>query len=117
MSAAFVREFVRPAVRALPSTMVRRLGGCDEHDAVMESLLCFGQALWPKLSDAELRAYWTLLDQEISEGITGEIDEQALEQKHALLAGRRGPVGAAAVDEMPVLRAALQPLPGSWRFL
>jgi hypothetical protein len=121
MSAAFVRDFVRPAVRALPSAMARRLGccrlflssgagsnvtsqwteteagldvsvmtgGCDEHDAVMELLLCFGQALWSKLSDAELRAYWTLLDQEITEEVTGEIDELALDEKRALLAGRR----------------------------
>ncbi|MEN6605432.1 MAG: hypothetical protein ABFD86_23725, partial [Bryobacteraceae bacterium] len=28
MSATLVREFVRPAVRALPSTMARRLGCC-----------------------------------------------------------------------------------------
>ncbi|MCE5311062.1 MAG: hypothetical protein LLG20_25775 [Acidobacteriales bacterium] len=125
VSATLVREFVRPAVRALPSTMARRLGccriflraaadssvtsqwtetevgldvsvmtgGCDDHDAAMELLLCFGQALWLKLSDAELRAYWNLLDGELTEEITGEIDEQALEEKHALLAGIRRRLG------------------------
>lgn len=62
--------------------------GCDDHDAGMELLLCFGQALWEKLSDAERRSYWNLLDQEISQAITGEIDEPALEEKRALLASR-----------------------------
>ena len=116
MSAALVREFIRPAVRAVPSSMARRLGccrislpeeveagvasqwttaddglkvsvttaGCEEHDVAMELLLCLGQALWERLSDGELRAYWMLLGDEISIGIEGEIDEQALEEKRGL---------------------------------
>jgi len=62
--------------------------GLEEHDIAMELLLCLGQALWGRLSSDELRAYWTLLEQETSEGITGEIDEQALEEKRAYT-GRR----------------------------
>jgi hypothetical protein len=50
----------------------------------MEFLLCLGQGLWERLSDVELRAYWTLLGGEISMGIEGEIDEQALEEKRCL---------------------------------
>ena len=42
------------------------------------------QALWERLSDGELRAYWMLLGDEISIGIEGEIDEQALEEKRGL---------------------------------
>jgi hypothetical protein len=115
-----VLEFIRPAVRAVPSSMARRLGSCrisllalmdstvtsqwsetglglevrvmtfgvEEHDIAMELLLCLGQVLWGKLSANELQAYWTLLDREIGEGITGEIDEQALEEKRSVLAGR-----------------------------
>ena len=115
-----VREFIRPAVRAVPHLMARRLGCCrisllsladskatsrwaeselgldvavttsglERHDIAMELLLCLGQAIWGRLSANELRAYWTLLDQEIGEGITGEIDEQALEQKRLLIEGR-----------------------------
>ena len=112
-SGELIREFVRPAVRAVPSSMARRLGPCrisigplaesqmtsrwsesdtglevfvttsdlEDHDIAMELLLCLGQALWGKLSARELRAYWKLLEREVSEGITGEIDEQALEEK------------------------------------
>jgi hypothetical protein len=59
--------------------------GCEAHDVAMELLLCLGQALGERLSDRELRAYWMLLDDEISMGIEGEIDEQALEEKRGLL--------------------------------
>src|ERR1039457_6884157 len=117
MSKALVREFVRPAVRAVPTSLARRLGSCrislpaevasdvasrwtmangglevtvttagiEEHDVAMELLLCLGQGLWERLSDGELRAYWMLLCDEISMGIEGEIDEQALEEKRSLL--------------------------------
>jgi len=44
--------------------------------------------LWEKLSDREIREYWLVLDQEIRAGISGEIDEQALEEKRSLLASR-----------------------------
>ena len=120
MSRLLVREFIRPAVRAVPSSLARRLGPCrislpaeaaadvasrwtitdsglevsittervEEHDVAMELLLCLGQALWERLSDAELRAYWMLLCDEISAGIEGEIDERALEEKHTLFKSR-----------------------------
>jgi hypothetical protein len=116
---ALVREFIRPAVRAVPASMARRLGHCrislenedptiasqwteteaglevsvmtagsEDHDIAMELLVCLGQALWERLSDEELREYWLVLDQEIRAGISGEIDEQALEEKRCLLANR-----------------------------
>ncbi len=120
LPAALVREFIRPAVRAVPSPMARRLGFCrislpaevaagvasrwtvtndglevslttagiEEHDVAMELLLCLGQGLWEKLADGELRAYWILLCDEISTGIEGEIDEQALEEKRSLFGSR-----------------------------
>ena len=120
LSAALVREFIRPAVRAVPSSLARRLGSCrislpsevasgvasrwtmangglevsvttvgiEEHDVAMELLLCLGQVLWERLSDGELRAYWMLLCDEISMGIEGEIDEQALEEKRSLFESR-----------------------------
>jgi hypothetical protein len=58
--------------------------GIEDHDVAMELLLCLGQGLWERLSDGELRAYWMLLSDEISMGIEGEIDEQALEEKRSL---------------------------------
>ena len=116
-----VHDFIRPAVRAVPSSMARRIGPCRiwlgalpdptltsqwtesrpglearvttsglaDHDVALELLLCLGQALWGSLAARELREYWTLLDQEILEGVTGEIDEQALEERRLLMA-RRG---------------------------
>jgi hypothetical protein len=62
--------------------------GFEEHDVAMELLLCLGQGLWERLSDGELRAYWMLLDAEISMGTEGEIDEQAFEEKRRLLESR-----------------------------
>jgi hypothetical protein len=120
MSHALVRDFIRPAVRAVPSSMARRFGFCrislvaeaeadlasqwtmtnsglevlvtttgfEEHDVALELLLCLSQALWERLSDAELRAYWMLLWDEISMGIKGEIDERALEEKRTLFKSR-----------------------------
>jgi len=119
VSAALVADFIRPAVRAMPSSMASRLGFCrisilladpevssrwtesgealevslvrgdsPNHDLAMELLLCLGQALWERLSDEQLRAYWCLLAEEIRDGVTGEIDEQALDQKRSLLASR-----------------------------
>ncbi len=117
---ALAREFIRPAVRAVPPGIVRRLGRClivvepelpepeaasmwsesearvevrlktagtRRHDVAIELLTCLGQALWERLEDAEVKAWWTLLDREIRLGVKGEIDEQALEEKLALLAG------------------------------
>jgi hypothetical protein len=79
--------------------------GFEEHDVAMELLLCLGQALWERLSDAELRAYWMLLCDEIGAGIEGEIDEQALEEKrslferrsHTSIAGRLARYGCASL--------------------
>ena len=120
LSAALVREFIRPALRAVPSSLARRLGPCrislaaevasgaasrwtmaddglevsvttagiEEHDVAMELLLCLGQGLWERLADGELRAYWMLLCDEISMGIDGEIDEQALLEKRSLFESR-----------------------------
>lgn len=119
LSHALVRDFIRPAVRAVPASMAHRLGHCrislekadptvasqwaeteaglevsvitaesEDHDIAMELLLCLGQALWEKLSDGEIREYWLVLDQEIHAGISGDIDEQALEEKRYLLASR-----------------------------
>jgi hypothetical protein len=113
---SLVREFVRPAVRAAPAALARRLGRCfirllvepestiasrwtakpggfeielmtagqEDHDVAMELLLCLGQCLWERLSDHELRSYWTLLSRELEAGIEGEIDEQAYEAKRRL---------------------------------
>jgi hypothetical protein len=64
------------------------VAGREGHDIAMEVLLCLGQALWERLDHSQHKTYWLLLDGEIRAQIAGEIDEQALRQKKALLAGR-----------------------------
>lgn len=119
-----VREFVRPAIRAVPRAMAARLGPCHillserlespagtevssrwsqtgesldiivatkavaAHDLTMELLLCLGQALWENTVGGEREAYWKLLGAEIEAGATGEIDDEALREKRALLSSR-----------------------------
>jgi hypothetical protein len=62
--------------------------GREDHDIVMELLICLGQALWESLNVDQRPAYWRLLDEEIGSGVVGEIDEEALQAKRALLANR-----------------------------
>jgi hypothetical protein len=62
--------------------------GFEDHDIAIEVLVCLGQALWGRLSDAELCAYWMVLRDEIDSGVEGEIDEQALDEKRSLFASR-----------------------------
>jgi hypothetical protein len=115
---ALVRECIRPAVRAVPPAMARRLGPCrialvgdlagnasqwddtaplgitiaasgaEDHDLAMELLLCLGQALWERLTEGELEAWWGLIYGEIRTGVAGEIDHEALGEKRRLLANR-----------------------------
>jgi len=120
ISETLVRLFIRPAIRAVPSSMASRLGPCrisllaeseasvtsrwstttnglamcvtatgfEDHDIAIEVLVCLGQALWGRLSDAELCGYWMVLRDEIDSGVEGEIDEQALDEKRSLFASR-----------------------------
>jgi hypothetical protein len=62
--------------------------GREYHDVALELLSCLGQALWETLSYSQRKAYWLLLDEEISVGTPGEIDEDALKQKRLLLSNR-----------------------------
>jgi len=61
----------------------------EDHDLAMEILLCLGQALWQQLSEDRAKAYITLLAEEMTAGVVGEIDEAACESKLRLLS-RRG---------------------------
>ena len=58
----------------------------EEHDVALELLTCLGQALWERLSSTELEKYWKLIKAEMDEGVTGEIDEDALAAKQLLIA-------------------------------
>lgn len=60
----------------------------DAHDVALEALLCLGQAVWAGLSRRELAEWLDLLAAEIHSGVSGEIDEDVLEEKRKLLASR-----------------------------
>jgi len=60
----------------------------EPHDLAMELLVCLGQVLWEIMPAAERKAWFELLRAEMDSGITGEIDEDALQEKQALLSSR-----------------------------
>ncbi len=60
--------------------------GMEPHDVALELLVCVGQILWEEAAPAEQQAWLEQLRREIEAGVTGEIDEQALECKQRLLA-------------------------------
>ena len=62
--------------------------GRRPHDVALELLLCVGQALWETTSRAEREAWWRLLVAEIEASVSGEIDEESLRHKRALLRSR-----------------------------
>ena len=62
--------------------------GVEAHDVALEVLLCLGQALWEAAEPGERDTYLKLLAEEMAAGVTGEIDEDALEEKRRLMRGR-----------------------------
>ena len=122
LSEEIIREFIRPAARAVPRALAARLKRCriglpsrlmnaalasqwveaddnwleievagegiDGHDLALELLLCLGQALWEAALPGERETYLTLLRTEIEAGVEGEIDEEAIREKHALFSSQ-----------------------------
>jgi hypothetical protein len=60
----------------------------DAHDTGFEFLASVAELLRPRLAVAEFAAYDELLEEEIRHGVRGEIDEESLTAKQALLAIR-----------------------------
>ncbi len=69
------------------------IAGVEAHDVAMEVLTCLGQALWEAAPREEVNEYLRLLGDELSAGVEGEIDEEALGEKRRLLSS---PVMAAS---------------------
>ncbi|MGC8792051.1 MAG: hypothetical protein ACP5U2_01510 [Bryobacteraceae bacterium] len=118
IAAGLVRDYLRPAVRAVPASLAARVkvrtirvtpileqpeatsrwrrafegaeiwlaAEGDPHDVAMELLLCVGQILWEELSSEERNQWLDRLRREMEAGVTGEIDDLALEAKNRLLA-------------------------------
>jgi hypothetical protein len=60
----------------------------DAHDTGFEFLASVAELLRPRLGISEVAAYDELLDEELRHGVRGEIDEESLTAKQALLAIR-----------------------------
>jgi hypothetical protein len=60
----------------------------DAHDTGFEFLASLAELLRPRLSISEFAAYDELLEEELRHGVRGEIDEESLSAKQALLAIR-----------------------------
>ena len=60
----------------------------DAHDTGFEFLASIAELLRPRLTISEMAAYDELLDEELRHGVRGEIDEESLAAKQALLAIR-----------------------------
>jgi hypothetical protein len=60
----------------------------DAHDTGFEFLASIAELLRPRLTISEFAAYDRLLDEELRHGVRGEIDEESLTAKQALLAIR-----------------------------
>lgn len=114
------------AIRAVPRGIAARIGTCrvtvlenasfasqwtetadgievtlaagDPHDTALEFFVCLGQALWERLTPAEIRAWLRELDAEIRHGVPGEIDEDALDEKRVLLSSRTAAASPRALE-------------------
>jgi len=60
----------------------------NPHDTGFEFLASIGELLRPRLTEGELERYTQLLEEEMREGVSGEIDEDARAAKEPLLSGR-----------------------------
>ena len=58
-------------------------GGLEPHDLAMELLICVGQIVWERAAEEERSEYLRLLERELREGASGEIDEDVLRAKKA----------------------------------
>jgi len=61
----------------------------DAHDTGFELLACVAELLRPRLTSGEVSQFQRLLEDEMRQGVTGEIDEEAGRAKE-VLAGRSG---------------------------
>ncbi len=55
----------------------------DAHDTGFELLAALGELVVPRLTDEEFVRYAQLIERELREGVTGEIDEESLEAREA----------------------------------
>jgi hypothetical protein len=73
-------------------------GGIEPHDLAMELLISIAHRAWERTAPAEREAWLRLLASEIDSATGGEIDEEVLELKRALLASRAAARSAVLIE-------------------
>ena len=88
----------------------------DAHDTGFELLACVAELLRPHITAGEISQFQRLLEEELRQGITGEIDEEAARAKQALVSrgGRRRGQGFEAYRDVSVVETLAEYMHGLW---
>jgi hypothetical protein len=81
--------------------------GIEPHDLAMELLISIAQRAWERTAPAEREAWLRLLASEIDSAAAGEIDEEVLELKRALLASRAAARNTALIEDYTAVSFAV----------
>ncbi|HEV2423742.1 MAG TPA: hypothetical protein VGZ29_02830 [Terriglobia bacterium] len=88
----------------------------DAHDTGFELLACVAELLRPQLRPDEVSQFQRLLEGELRQGVTGEIDEEAARAKQALVsrAGRRRHQEFEAYRDVSLVETLAEYMHGLW---
>jgi hypothetical protein len=88
----------------------------DAHDTGFELLACVAELLRPRMAPGETREFQCVLEDEMRQSIEGEIDEEALRAKRALLGrgGRRRSQEFEAYRDTALVETVAEYMHGLW---
>lgn len=88
----------------------------DAHDTGFELLACVAELLRPRLTDGEISQFQRLLEDELRQGVTGEIDEEAVRAKQALVSrtGRRRSQEFESYRDVSLVETIAEYMHGLW---
>ncbi len=88
----------------------------DAHDTGFELLACVAELVRPRMAPEEISQFQRLLEDELRQGITGEIDEEAARAKQGLLSrsGRRRGQEFDAYRDASLVETVAEYMHGLW---
>lgn len=88
----------------------------DPHDTGFELLACVAELLRPQMTAGEISQFQKLLEDELRQGVTGEIDEDAARAKQALVSrtGRRRSHELETYRDVSVVETLAEYMHGLW---
>ncbi|HEV3279849.1 MAG TPA: hypothetical protein VG860_23885 [Terriglobia bacterium] len=118
-------SFVKPEGEAHTSVWVDLEGSTrvvlacrelDAHDTGFELLACVAELLRPRITEDEAAQFQRLLQDELRQGVTGEIDEEAARAKQAFLSrsGRRRNQEFEAYSDVSLVETVAEYMHGLW---